>query len=215
MPDRLRGIWDFLRDYAKGIPLDWLIWTKSGHAFLVALIGVAVSAITWFHSPSWSHDALIAGVALGFVAAAVAMSHVISVYGAIRTCRAIFVIAVLFGAGWFVRNATEIAPPPPPTLPVSANDIVVTQDSAKALVCPPIHQSVPTAYPSAASGPHQISLEDGLKFISDFRLIQGEAQLKITAPPENMAVRYKLVQLLTFPNSLLPLAANDIQRPDH
>jgi len=65
MRARLEETLDFLRDYAKGIPLDWLIWTKSGHAALwpiVAALGALVSLIVRLLSidPAWKHDSLIA-----------------------------------------------------------------------------------------------------------------------------------------------------------
>jgi hypothetical protein len=69
MGARFKAIWEFLRDYAKGIPLDWIIWTKSGHAFVIGLVGMIGSVLVRLFSEAeeWKHDSLVALVAFLFV----------------------------------------------------------------------------------------------------------------------------------------------------
>jgi hypothetical protein len=77
-----KAMWEFSRDYAKGVPLDWLIWTKSGHAVAVFIVGGIVSKIaSIFTSGPLSHDLEIAFVTLFSVAGLLVVVEMILAFG--------------------------------------------------------------------------------------------------------------------------------------
>jgi hypothetical protein len=77
-------------------------------------------------------------------------------------------------------------------------------DFGKTQVCPPTPSPFPVTMAQRTIPTHEISLDDGLKLISDLRFIEGSVELKVAAPPENLALRNRLLSLFQFPQSLVP-----------
>ncbi len=201
---------------------EWRRWTIFDEVYALirlAVCSAAAAAMVAFYAFLKHHPALLNGM----IGAVGAMLFIVVVrWLQIRKRRAsrvdtapklarIWIVgaAVVVLLAWlpvalsyFFPRLIEHQTTPPKTITMSATDTVVASDEGKAVVCPPI--------PTPA--PREISLAEGLSFISDFRLIQGRINIKITAPPEHLDLRNQIVTLLRFPESLLAKTKNTNNR---